>query len=123
MNKLIDIFLELTFFVISIILWLYGILISSDIPVSISKNEFIVLLISFILFGVLYSTYIIKCKRKEITILLLIPLVLWLFDMIYTIRYNYQTYDTILSIIGFVTTGYCTGLSIYKFKTINKVVE
>lgn len=119
MNKLIDIFLEFTFFVISIILWIYSMLISSDIPVNISKNEFIVLLISFILFVVFYSIYLRKGKRKEIIILLLIPSVLWLFDMIYAIRYNYQTYDTILSIIGFVTTGYCTGLSIYKFRTIN----
>ena len=119
MNTLIDISLELTFFVISIMLWLYGMLISSDIPVNISKNEFIGMIISFILFGVFYSIYIRKGKRKEIIILLLIPSVLWLVNMVYIIRYNYQAYNTILSIMGFIITGYCAGLSIYKFRTIN----
>lgn len=118
MNKLIDISLELIFFTISIILWLYGMVISSAIPINISTNEFITLLISFIFFGIFYSIYIRQCKRKESIILLLIPSLLWLFNIIYAVKYNYQTYYTILSIIGFVTTGYCAGLSIYKFKNI-----
>ena len=45
MSKLIDIYLEAVFFVVSIILWLYVLLISSDIPVNISKNEFIISII------------------------------------------------------------------------------
>lgn len=49
MSKLIDIYLEAVFFVVSIILWLYVLLISSDIPVNISKNEFIISIISFII--------------------------------------------------------------------------
>lgn len=119
MNKFVDIFLELIFFAISIMLWIYEILISSDIPINISKNEFMVLAISFILFGVFYSFYMKKSKRKEGVILLLIPLLFWLFNMIEAIRYNYETYCTILSILGFATTGYCIGLSIYKL-VINK---
>ena len=51
MSKLIDIYLEAVFFVVSIILWLYVLLISSDIPVNISKNEFIISIISLSSFG------------------------------------------------------------------------
>ncbi len=55
MSKFVDIFLGIAFFIVSIILWLYVLLISSDIPVNISKNEFIISLMSLLLFGILYS--------------------------------------------------------------------
>ena len=61
MSKLIDIYLEVIFFIVSIILWLYVLLISSDIPVQISKNEFIISIISLLLFGLFYSL----CEKDQ----------------------------------------------------------
>lgn len=117
MRKFIDICLGVMFFIISIILWLYLMLISSDIPVNISKNEFINSVISLLLFGVLYSFYINISKTKITVILLLIPLGIWLSSMIDAINCSYQTYHTIISTIGFTTMLYCIGLSIYKLLT------
>ena len=114
MSKLIDIYLEAVFFVVSIILWLYVLLISSDIPVNISKNEFIISIISLLLFGLFYRFYVRKSKREVIGVPLLIPLAFWLLSMVDAIKYNYQIYNTIISIIGFTITGYCIGLSTKK---------
>lgn len=117
MSKLIDIYLEAVFFVVSIILWLYVLLISSDIPVNISKNEFIISIISLLLFGLFYRFYVRKSKREVIGVPLLIPLAFWLLSMVDAIKYNYQIYNTIISIIGFTITGYCIGLSIHRLVT------
>ena len=117
MSKLIDIYLESVFFVVSIILWLYVLLISSDIPVNISKNEFIISIISLLLFGLFYRFYVRKSKREVIGVPLLIPLAFWLLSMVDAIKYNYQIYNTIISIIGFTITGYCIGLSIHRLLT------
>ena len=114
MSKIIDIFLESVFFVLSIILWLYELLISSDIPVNIFRKEFIILLISLLLFGAFYSFYVRKSQREVMGVSLLIPLAFWLSSMIDAIKYNYQIYDIIISIIGFVIIGYCIGLSINR---------
>lgn len=117
MSKLIDIYLEAVFFVVSVILWLYVLLISSDIPVNISKNEFIISIISLLLFGLFYRCYVRKSKREVIGVPLLIPLAFWLLSMVDAIKYNYQIYNTIISIIGFTITGYCIGLSIHRLLT------
>lgn len=117
MSKLIDIYLEAVFFVVSIILWLYVLLISSDIPVNISKNEFIISIISLLLFGLFYRFYVRKSKREVIGVPLLIPLAFWLLSMVDAIKYNYQIYNTIISIVGFTITGYCIGLSIHRLLT------
>ena len=117
MSKLIDIYLEAVFFVVSIILWSYVLLISSDIPVNISKNEFIISIISLLLFGLFYRFYVRKSKREVIGVPLLIPLAFWLLSMVDAIKYNYQIYNTIISIIGFTITGYCIGLSIHRLLT------
>ncbi|SCJ83192.1 hypothetical protein [Clostridium saudiense] len=117
MSKLIDIYLEAVFFVVSVILWLYVLLISSDIPVNISKNEFIISIISLLLFGLFYRFYVRKSKREVIGVPLLIPLAFWLLSMVDAIKYNYQIYNTIISIIGFTITGYCIGLSIHRLLT------
>ncbi|WP_133015742.1 hypothetical protein [Clostridium cuniculi] len=122
MSKLIDIYLEAVFFVVSIILWLYVLLISSDIPVNISKNEFIISIISLLLFGLFYRFYVRKSKREVIGVPLLIPLAFWLLSMVDAIKYNYQIYNTIISIIGFTITGYCIGLSIHRLLTKSHTV-
>lgn len=121
MSKLIDIYLEGIFFIVSIILWLYVLLISSDIPVKISQNEFVISIISLLLFGLFYSFYVRKTKRDVVGVPLLIPLAFWLLSMVEAIKYNYQIYNTIISIIGFVITGYCVGLSIYRLLTMMKL--
>ena len=102
-------------------MWLYALLISSDIPVKISQNEFVISIISLLLFGLFYSFYVRKTKRDVVGVPLLIPLAFWLLTMVEAIKYNYQIYNTIISIIGFVITGYCVGLSIYRLLTMMKL--
>ena len=93
MSKLIDIYLEAVFFVVSVILWLYVLLISSDIPVNISKNEFIISIISLLLFGLFYRFYVRKSKREVIGVPLLIPLALWLMQLSIITKYIILLYQ------------------------------
>ena len=123
MRKFVDISLGFAFFIISIILSLYTNLISqTNVEADMSKNEFVISVISLLLFGVLYSIYMKKSKRREIGILLLLPLSSWISDMINAIKNNYSEYTTIVSIIGFIITGYCIGFFIYKLVTDKKNV-
>jgi len=122
MSKFWDISFGVSLFIVSIILWLYVLLISSDFSMNISKDEFIISLISLFLFGLLYSFYIKRSKIKEVGNLLLIPLLFWLSDVINAIKYNYQACNTIISVIGFVITGYCIVLSTYQLMARRKKV-
>lgn len=53
---------------------------------------------------------------------LLIPLAFWLLSMVDAVKYNYQIYNTIISVIGFAIIAYCIGLSIYRLLTTKHTV-
>ena len=123
MRKFVDISLGFAFFIISIILCVHTNLIAqTNIEADMSKNEFVISVISLLLFGLLYSIYIKKSKIRAIGNLLLIPLLFWISDMINAIKNNYSTYTTTVSIIGFVITGYCIVFFIYQLVTDKKSV-
>ncbi|WP_055668718.1 hypothetical protein [Desnuesiella massiliensis] len=86
-----------------LILWVYEMLVTSDIPVEISFNNAVLISCLLVLFLVVYSLYIRKTKYILMNImLLLMPLSLWFASMQQALRYQYHRYDTIVSIIGFV---------------------
>lgn len=123
MRKFVDISLGFAFFIISIILCLYtNLILQTNVEADMSKNEFVISVISLLLFGVLYSIYMKRSKRRAIGILLLLSLSSWISDMINAIKNNYSAYTTIVSIIGFVITGYCVLFFIYQLVTDKKSV-
>ncbi|MGH4125517.1 MAG: hypothetical protein ACREV6_21605 [Clostridium sp.] len=105
MNKIKDIFIGLGVSAFILIIWVYKMVVTSDIPVELSYTNSVVISCLLVLFLIIYSFYI----RKTIYILmntnlLLIPLFLWLMSMQQALTYSYHKYDTVVSIIGFAIT-------------------
>lgn len=86
-------------------LWIYKMIITSDIPVEMKYKDFIIISIVLIVFLLIYSFYIRKIKYSLINILsLLIPSSLWFATMKQALIYQYHKYDTIVSIIAYSIT-------------------
>lgn len=89
--------LYVAFFILSCWNWFYTMLITSDIPVQVSRNEFIVaelnILIVFLLF-----IYLTKKGIAGLNIgLIIIPNFVWVINFLQDIKYNYHVYSTVLS--------------------------
>ncbi|MBW9159431.1 hypothetical protein G9F71_025270 [Clostridium sp. FP2] len=105
MNKIMDIFIGLGLSAFILIIWVYEMVVASDIPVEISYKGSVVISCLLVLFLIIYSFY----TRKTIyilmnTILLLILLFLWFMSMQQALTYHYHKYDTVVDIIGFSIT-------------------
>lgn len=102
MSKIKDSVIGIGVSTLLLILWVYEMLVTSDIPVEMSFNDAVLISCLLVLFLVVYSLYIRKTKFILMNIiLLLIPLFLWLVSMQQALTYQYHRYDTIVSIIGF----------------------
>ena len=101
------------------LLWCYKMLLSSDIPVSISydhlKNTLLVLIISIVL-TLLFIQIVVDTK---LVYFIATPAVLWGISMTQAILHHYHKYDTILSIVGFVGCAIIALFSIYKTYSVN----
>ena len=105
MNKIKDIFIGLGVSTLALIIWVYKMIVTSDIPVEMSYKYSIVIPCMLVLFLIIYSFYTRKTKYILVnTILLLIPLFLWFMSMQQALIYHYHKYDTLVSIIGFSIT-------------------
>lgn len=105
MKKSIDISLGICVNVFIFTVWVYKMIISSDIPVNITDDELKTATILLILCLITISFYIRKTRLLLVNILLLIiPLFLWFMSMQQALTYHYHNYDTQISIIGFSVT-------------------
>lgn len=122
MKKSIDIILGLLMNFFIFILWVYERIISSDIPVNISYNEFLELSLLLVLSLIIYTFYIRYTKLTLINILLiLLPLFLWFTSMQQALRYEYHKFNTIISIIGFTVTLILI-IQLIAYRKIKKVI-
>ena len=102
MNKIKDIFIGLGVSTLALIIWVYKMIVTSDIPVEMSYKYSIVIPCMLVLFLIIYSFYTRKTKYILVnTILLLIPLFLWFMSMQQALIYHYHKYDTLVSVTGF----------------------
>ncbi|MGH4141151.1 hypothetical protein [Clostridium sp.] len=105
MNKIKNVFIGLGVSAFILIIWVYKMVVTSDIPVEISYKDSVVIYCLLVLFLIIYSFYIRKTKYILMnTNLLLIPLFLWGMCMQQALTYHYHKYDTLVSIIGFSIT-------------------
>lgn len=103
MKKLIDGVILTSITIFSFFIFTYCVLISSDIPVNISRNEFILFVILDSIYLMIYLIYIFKRLNfiKINIALILFQIWFWLIMLISNIQYKYHLYCTLISIIGF----------------------
>ncbi|MBU3144102.1 hypothetical protein [Clostridium sp. CF012] len=105
MNKIIDIFIGLGVSAFILIIWVYKMAVTSDIPVEMSYKDSVIIMCMLVSFLIINSFYTRKTKYiLPNMILLLIPLFLWFMSMQQALTYNYHKYDTSVNIIGFSIT-------------------
>jgi hypothetical protein len=105
MNKIKEIFIGLGLSAFILVIWVYKMVVTSDIPVEMFYKDSVIITCMFVLFLIIYSVYTRKTKHTLMNmILLLIPLFLWFMSMQQALTYHYHKYDTLVSIIGFSIT-------------------
>lgn len=103
--KKIHLFISFLFGLWSFFLWCWLMIISGDIPVSISYDEFRVTLLGigiFTLISIVYIKYVIY--PNYLLIFLSFPTFLWGFQMVQELKYHYHKYSTIVTITGFIAS-------------------
>ncbi|APR01046.1 putative membrane protein [Clostridium botulinum] len=121
MNKYKDLFLCLSLFILGIFIWIYKTIITSDIPINISLNEFLKVFFIIFIYDLLQYIYIKKLKSHLYLlnlIFLTILLLIWLGNLITSLIYNYNKYDTLFNIISFISIVYIFFINIH-FKIKN----
>ena len=105
MNKFIDIIIGLGINIFILILFVFKMIVTSDVPVSMSLKECTFICILLISILLIYNFYINRTKFLLTNIIfILFPLFLWFTSMKQSLIYNYHKYDTLTSIIGFSIT-------------------
>lgn len=105
MNKIKDIFIGLGLSAFVLVIWVYKMVVTSDIPVQMFFKDSVIITCMLVLFLIIYIVYTRNTKYILMnTILLLIPLFLWFMSMQQALTYHYHKYDTLASIIGFSIT-------------------
>ncbi|NFA60696.1 hypothetical protein K8O96_09035 [Clostridium sporogenes] len=103
MNKYKDLFLCLILFILGISIWIYKMIITSDIPVNISFKQFILLSITIFLYALIQYFHINKFKSNlylfNLSFLIILSL-LWIGNLTTALKYNYNKYDTIIDIMA-----------------------
>lgn len=84
-------------------LWLWKMLISSDVPVSISDKELKSTILLLIVTTIICLLYVKLTVDSKLLYFLLLPAILWGVSMQQAFVYHYHAYDTLLSILGFIT--------------------
>ncbi|AEB77558.1 hypothetical protein ADU80_13925 [Clostridium botulinum] len=119
MKKFIDISIFFSLFTISFLIFGYSIIISSDIPVSITEDEMISFIIINLIYIILQLVYIIKSKEgaKISNILLLLAVVaIWIINLIQDLNYQYHKYSVVTTCIGLISMICILILYILKYR-------
>jgi len=105
------------YFAISIILWIYLLILESNFYRNISKNEYIFILAVLVIFLLYYSFWYRNVKRISIGMLNLIPMIIWGGSIADILNDYYSQYYTILILLGFFSILICF------IQTINRVIK
>lgn len=120
MNSLLDKTICLFINIFIVLIWMFFMLTSSNLPLIIEKTNFLIILVFIFIFFVSYSIYLRKTNYPIINLILLIPsIILWFISAKESLRFNYHIYDTLLSIIGCISTCFIA-MQILFFTFINK---
>lgn len=123
MNRFINILLQITIIILPIVIVIAYMLISSDIPVNICITEVIVFTILNGLYGVV-NIVSIKINKNSIKFNLVyasIFLLIWIFNLMQSLKYEYHKYDILNSFIGIISIALITFLYFIKYKSLTKL--
>lgn len=123
MNRFINILFQITIIILPIVIVIAYMLISSDIPVNICITEVIVFTILNGLYGVV-NIVSIKINKNSIKFNLVyasIFLLIWIFNLMQSLKYEYHKYDILNSFIGIISIALITFLYFIKYKSLTKL--
>lgn len=122
MKKISDVMSCVGMTIFMIIIWCYGMLVSSDSPVNVTFNELLTILILLVVFLIIYSLYVRKTRYPIVNLIfLLFPLGLWYIGMTQSLKYNYHPYTKVVDISGFfISLIAFVQCIIRKFKNIKR---
>lgn len=86
------------------ILWLYKMLLSSDIPMSISSDEMQNMVLTLLVSTIVVLLYVKVTSNTTLFYFLVIPSFLWGFSMVESLIKGYHEYHTIITITGFISS-------------------
>ena len=102
MNEGRNIVFTIAFSILLLILWLYEMIVTSDIPVQVPLKDCILISSLLVIFASFYCLNIRRVETLYIYIIILaLPFVLWLSSMVMSLQHNYHPYSTLIDIIGF----------------------
>lgn len=105
MKKAADLFISFILSIWTFLIFAYKMILSSDIPVSISLKELISFIIGILIYTIIQLFYIKKTKLYLLNLtLLILPITFWGIALLEALTYKYNVYDTISDIIGFSCT-------------------
>ncbi|KEH99951.1 hypothetical protein IRP63_15925 (plasmid) [Clostridium botulinum] len=119
MKRFIDIAIFFSLFTISFLIFGYSIIISSDIPVTITEDGIISFIIINLIYIILQLIYIIKSKEgaKISNIFLLVAVIaIWIINLIQDLTYQYHKYSVVTSCIGLISMICILILYILKYR-------
>lgn len=121
MKKWIDGLLAVCLGVFMLFLWGYKMMVSSGIPVRISTDEFVLMTTLLALPLMIYLFYLKKTSLFLTNFLLiLISAFLWFVSMQQALTFQYQEYDTVISIFGFLVSVCAVVQTVYyKIRRLN----
>ncbi|WP_454052023.1 hypothetical protein [Clostridium sp. Marseille-Q7071] len=106
MRKAADLFISLILSIWTFLIFTYKMILSSDIPVSISLEELINFIIGILIYTIIQLFYIKKTKLYLLNLtLLIVPITFWGIALSQALTYKYHVYGTISGIIGFLCTS------------------
>ncbi|EDS77312.1 hypothetical protein CBC_A0736 [Clostridium botulinum C str. Eklund] len=122
MKNITEILILIGISIFSFLIFVYHVIIASDIPVNISYNEFILFIKLDIVYLIIYIIYIIKKASyiKANIFLLLFQMGFAFIGLVNDIHYKYHKYCTLISIISFSIKIIILILLIYKLVKIVK---
>lgn len=128
MKKTINIFIALSLFIMSLLIFGYHIIIGSDIPVDINFNQIIMFSVISFIYIILQLLYIIKNNNNPLImnlILMIFLIFIWALDFMTNTTYKYHRYNTLISCIGFCSTMFILFMYILTFrkKYFNKTLD
>jgi len=101
LTKRIDTVIGLILSIIALSIWIYRMILTSDIPIVITQQQFIIFMIIISFYTVIQFGYIIKTKRYILNIIYLaFPSIIWTLTLNDTLPQGYNKFDTISVVFG-----------------------
>ncbi|MBU8713188.1 hypothetical protein KM924_11830 [Brevibacillus parabrevis] len=104
-----------------VVLWLYKMMLSSDIPMSISSAEMQNMILTLLISTITVLLYVKLSSSTELFYFLVFPAFLWGFSMVQSFMNSYHEYNTLMAVSGFFCMSLIFASSSLNAKRLSKL--